>query len=209
VQSSKLKKRRRPNGKFTYYASVQGRQHGLGSDYQAAKQKFAKMLGDQGGDSPNPLVSDVIGDFLAWSKRNQELGTHRFYQSFLDHSQANKVSFNTFTCGLRVADLKRNHVTKWLDQNYSEDSANYRNGAVRAAKRALKWAADEDLIAYSPLAKVKLPTPEHRELVYRRHNLAEIAWAVGEQKRQELRRFPRLPDCNLGNGLQAARNRNR
>lgn len=165
MQSSKLKKRRRDNGKVTYYCSVKGKQHGLGNDYQAAKQKFAKLLGDQGIDSPNPLVSDLIGAFLAWSKRNQEPGTYRFYQSHLDHSHAKKVSFCAFAGGKRVAELKRKHVTEWLDENYADDSANYRNGAVRAVKRALKWAADEDLIAYSPLAKVKLPTPEHRELI--------------------------------------------
>lgn len=166
MQPSKIKKRRRANGKVTYYAEVNGKQHGLGTDYQKAKQQFAKLIGDQGADgTPNPLVCDLIGAFLAWSKRNQEAGTHRFYQSHLDHSQANKISFCAFTRGLRVLALKRHHVTKWLDENYADDSANYRNCAVRAVKRALQWAANEDHIAYSPLAKVKLPTPEHRDLV--------------------------------------------
>jgi integrase/recombinase XerC len=71
---------------------------------------------------------------------------------------------NSSASGLRVGKLKRYDVTRWVDENYLNDSANYRCGAVRAVKRVFQWAVDEEIILYSPVAKIKLPATEHREL---------------------------------------------
>jgi integrase len=108
---------------------------------------------------PNPPVVDLIDKFLAWSAKNNEPLTYVWYKSHLDRFRAFLPS------GLRLAQLRRFHLTNWLSEHYAGTSANYRNGAGRCAKRALQWSEDEQIIeTRSPLAKAKLPEPERREL---------------------------------------------
>jgi site-specific recombinase XerD len=98
-------------------------------------------------------------------QQKQAPATYKWYAQYLKAEIAGKASFwNFVTSGLRVSKLKRYDVTQWVDENYLNDSANYRCGAVRAIKRAFQWAVDEEIILYSPVAKIKLPATEHREL---------------------------------------------
>ncbi len=151
--------RKRANGSITYYAQIGRKQVGLGTDPVEAKRQFGELLAGQTpkGRTPNPPVKWLINEFLAWSKKNCEAGTHEWYRGHLE-------DFRDFVGPLNLIDLKRHEVTRWLDRRYSGLSANYRHGAVRSVKRVFKWAEDEDLIERSPLAKVKLLTPENREL---------------------------------------------
>jgi integrase len=162
----KICERKRPNGKITYFAQIGTKQVGLGADPKRAKKLFVELLVKKDdASSPDPLVRQVIDRFLSWCIRNQAPATYRWYAQFLKSEIAGKTSFwNFVTSGLRVGKLKRYDVTRWVDENYLNDSANYRCGAVRAVKRVFQWAVDEEIILYSPVAKIKLPATEHREL---------------------------------------------
>ena len=148
------------NGKTRFYASVDGEQIQLGTTKGAAEKKLKELLnGRPKQTGPNPRVEELVDKFLAWSAKNNEPGTYGWYKRHLDHFKAYLPG------GLRLAQLKRFHLTNWLGEQYPGTSANYRNGAGRCAKRAIQWCEDEQLIEVrSPLAKAKLPTPERREL---------------------------------------------
>ena len=159
MRESQLRSRVR-NGKARYYAHVAGQQVQLGTKKGPAEQRLKELLQTQtqaiGPESP---VRELIDKFLGWSEKNNEPRTFDWYKPHFDH-------FKEFLpSGLRLAHLRRFHLTNWLSECYAGTSANYRNGAGRCAKRALQWAEDEQIIeTRSPLAKAKLPDPERREL---------------------------------------------
>jgi integrase len=148
------------NGKTHFYAHIARQQVQLGTKKGAAERRLKELIqGRPKQSGPNPPVEELINKFLAWSEKNNEPRTYEWYSSHLDRFKAFLPS------GLRLAHLKRFHLTNWLSECYAGTSANYRNGAGRCAKRALQWAEDEQIIEIrSPLAKAKLPEPERREL---------------------------------------------
>ncbi len=159
MRESRLRSRQR-NGITRYYANIDGQQIQLGTKKGAAEKKLKERLNGRARlTGPNPPVAELIDKFLAWSAKNNEPGTYAWYSLHLGHFKA------FLPGGLRLAQLKRFHLTNWLGEQYPGTSANYRNGAGRCAKRAIQWCENEQLIEIrSPLAKTKLPEPERREL---------------------------------------------
>jgi hypothetical protein len=85
MRSSKLSKRKRANGAFTYFANIGGKQIGLGTDFQEAKNRFGELLktAKPKDGSPNPLVRELIATFLTWCERNCAPATYEWYRRYL------------------------------------------------------------------------------------------------------------------------------
>jgi integrase len=66
---------------------------------------------------------------------------------------------------LKAAELKRDHVTRWVDDRYRGLSDNYRHNAIRSVQRAFKWATDQDLIPPSKVASIQKPEQTPRETI--------------------------------------------
>jgi integrase len=156
----------------TWYATVRGEQVPLArgrANRAEAERAFHKLMA---GDAParparpqDTRVVAVLDLFLDHSQRHNRPRTYEWYRSFLQ-------GFSDLYGALRVEDLRPFHVTRWLDAH--PDWKGTRWGAVTAVKRAFNWAADEGLIAASPVKKVKKPpmrarqrfvTPEERQKI--------------------------------------------
>ncbi len=163
MRQATLKKRVCANGTTVYFCNVNGKQYGLGSDFEAAKKRFGELLADYepSNGSPNPTVTSLVDRFLEWcgNAKNCEPSTRDWYTHYLESFKKSIGS------RLRIRDLKKHHVTTWLNAKYKHVAANTHNRAVSCAKRALNFALDEDLIDSNPIARYKMKPAEHRELV--------------------------------------------
>ena len=115
-------------------------------------------------------MASICEAFLEWSQKNQSPRTYKFYLDFLNQ-------FCRFHRGLKVADLKPFHITRWLDSHArpEEDGVRradgkvllLRNGywgdttrfhAIRTVQRAFAWASgDEGYLAHNPIARYRKP----------------------------------------------------
>lgn len=110
-------------------------------------------------------VAHVLNAFLKFSQTEHEPGTARWYADLI-------TPFREMWGKLRVAQLRKKHVKRWLDaKGYNPTSANRALGAV---KRAFNWAVEEEHIPKNPIAHVRKPksltrdrtlTAEERELI--------------------------------------------
>jgi integrase len=110
-------------------------------------------------------VRGVLKGFLRFSKKHHEPTSYAWYRNFFR-------SFARLFGNLRVSQLARKHVSRWLETaGYNPTSANRAVGAIKAA---FNWAVAEEHIPGNPIAHVKKPrglvrdrvlTPEERQLI--------------------------------------------
>lgn len=146
--------------------------------------------------SKNPHVSAILDEFLEWASRHKAARTYAWYreniQKFLDGIPR----------GLLVSELKPFHLTKAMER-FPHWANNTKHDFISAVKRAFNWAVDEELIDRSPLARVKKPSREAREMAvspaeYSKvletlrepnfRDLIELSWETGSRP-QELRKI--------------------
>lgn len=142
------------------------------------------------------LVVQILDEFLDWADKHKAPRTYGWYkeniQRFIDRIPP----------GLTVAELKPFHVTRAM-ADFAHWANNTKADFIGAVKRALNWAADEELIDRSPLARLKKPAREAREMAvspaeYRTIieavrepaflDLIELSWETGARP-QELRKI--------------------
>jgi integrase len=142
------------------------------------------------------LVVEVVDAFLDWCSHNKASRTY-------DHYRENIQRFVTrIPASLTISELKPFHVTQAM-ADFPHWSNNTKHDFIGALKRSLNWVADEELIERNPLARMKKPAREAREIAvtpeeYDRvietveepcfRDLIEMAWETGGRV-QELRRL--------------------
>jgi integrase len=140
----------------TWMVWLNGKQEKLGRGLteEQAWDKYRELQGFRGTLRPASPILLVFEAFLEDVKVNQAPGTYDWYNNFLS-------AFTRCHRTLLLSDLAPHHVTRWANKHFPNDST--RHGAMRAVQRALNWAVDQKLIAISPIAKLKKPTPNRRE----------------------------------------------
>jgi integrase len=206
---------RAPLGRW--YVQIAGKQIPLGHDPRPRRDRAGKpvppkdvvdryheLMAGRDRDAPaaspvlagNPPVAALLDEFLEWASRHKAPRTYAWYrenvQRFLDGIPA----------GLTVGELKPFHLTKALER-FPHWANNTKHDFISAVKRAFNWAIEEGLIERSPLARVKKPAREAREMAvspaeYRRvleavrepnfRDLIELSWETGSRP-QELRKI--------------------
>lgn len=148
----------RKDRKAWYVKSANGRtQIRLHTDEKEAYRIWQEMQMTANPDSPQVIFAVIAENFLAYAKRVNKPKTFRDRRDDL-------VSACRAFGKVRVRDLKRHHVTKWLDgQTTWGKWARRRAGSV--VKRALNWAVDEGYITANPLAGLKLPKGGRRDVI--------------------------------------------
>ncbi len=144
----------------------------------------------------DPAVATVLDEFLEWASRHKAPLTYRWYRDYI------QKFLDALPRGLTVGDLKPFHLTKAMER-FPHWANNTKHDFISAVKRAFNWAADEELIERSPLARVKKPAREAREMAvspaeYRSvleairepnfRDLVELSWETGSRP-QELRKI--------------------
>jgi integrase len=139
---------------------IGGKRHSLGKDKKQALRQFHTL---KAAAPAAPIVSAevalsvLIDRFLGWVNANLATDTFEWYRSRLD-------AFNKAHPGLGVGELRKHHVTAWID-SYPHLSAGSKRNLCRSIQRCLKWCEEEELIERSPLTGLHKPPCGTRDLV--------------------------------------------
>jgi integrase len=160
----------------------------------AAKKRFHELMALEALGTPtesaNVTTAALFEAFLEWSHRHNEASTYESYRAFLQ-------SFTDLHGAVPVRDLKPYHVTRWLDGRAGWGQST-RRGAITAVKRALNWAADEELIPANPLKKVRKPPVRRRDKVLSPEEQQAIAAAPRDEAFRQLLRALESTGCRPG-----------
>jgi len=119
-----------------WYVKINGVHHPLGKEEEAAWEEYHRLMIGRRDLGRDPLVYQILNEFLGWCQENRAPGTFRLHQIYC-------VSFaRTIPASLKVRDLKPRHLVGWVDANWpaATSSPSTRHGAMRAVQRALNWA---------------------------------------------------------------------
>lgn len=157
---------RRQNQTWYVFDAATGKQVALGQDRDKAFEAWGlRLAAPPPAGSPDVLLATILEKHLEWVALHQAPRTYDWKLSYLDPFAAD--------CGMvRVADLKRYHLTRWLDERQYSDGA--RRAAITAVKAAMNWAVDEEYITSNPFARVKRPPVRRRETLIEPADLTRI-----------------------------------
>jgi integrase len=124
--------------------------------------------------SSDPLVIQIIDDFLEWAKCNRSADTYGVYRRLI------QKFVDAIPKTLLVSDLKPNHVTRVMDANAEIWNNNTKHDFATAVQRAFNWALGEGLIDRNPLAKISKPGREAREMAVSPADYADAMAAIKE-----------------------------
>jgi integrase len=128
---------------------------------------------------PSRLVVELLDAFLECARKNKATRTYSWYKEKLQRF------VDTIPATLTIADLKPYHVTRATDR-YPHWSNNTRHDFISAVKRPFNWALDEEIIDRSPLARMKKPAREAREMALSPTEYAQVIEAVKEPCSRDL-----------------------
>lgn len=150
----------------SYFVTIKGTRHNLGTDKKEADRKFHELMA-RGGDSlppvrsmptHSPTVAEVFDKFLDWCQRHRSERTYEWtkkhIQQFCDRIKTAKR--------MPACDLRPFHIVEWVD---SKDTwgANQKRGAIVALTRPFNWAAKLGYIPASPVRGVEKPAATKRD----------------------------------------------
>jgi integrase len=172
-----------------WYVQLGKKQIRLAPDRDEAFRIYYDLMSRGPEASPSPpadhaapgamRVVEALDAFLDWCGRNKARRTY-------DHYRENLQKFATrIPSGLAVAELKPFHVTRAL-ADFPDWGNNTRHDFIGALKRALNWAAEEELIERNPLARLKKPAREAREMAVTPEEYSRVLEAVEEPRFRDL-----------------------
>jgi integrase len=165
--------------KQAWYVQLGPRQLSLGKDRELAFRRYQQLLLHERGQAAGPAlpadltVAQLCEFFLDWSQRHNGADTYCWYQRYLQ-------GFCDRCGGLRAAEVKPFHVTRWLDghQGWGDGS---RRAAVTAVKRAFNWAEAEGLLPANPVKRVPKPPARSRDRALTAAERREVLAAIKDQ----------------------------
>lgn len=102
----------------TWYAQLGKKQHNLGPDEEAAKEKYHVLMAGRQPVTDVTTVVDILYQFLAWDKQHRAASTHEQYAFHINR-------FARFIGdSLPLARLTPDHITAWIDADYEGQSTN-------------------------------------------------------------------------------------
>ena len=178
----------RPN-RQTWFVQIDGREHTLGRDKDAAWQKYHELMAARGQQPVVPPVADAktvvvaLERFMGHVEANRSPRTYEFYQRVL---KSFRLSLPSQT--LTLAELMPAHVTDWIAQ-HPDWSATTRHGSIHAVKKAIRWACKEWRLGESPLFDVEAPTPNRREVFITAEQWPQLLAACTDSEFHDLLSF--------------------
>jgi integrase len=142
-----------------WYVQLNGTQHNLGPNQEAAFKAYHKLMAKPPEKSiVNPdSLAVLIDRFLDFTKHHRAADTFEWYQSRLQR-------FLDRYPGLTVPELKPFHVQEWID-GYPNLAKGSKRNLCRSIMRAMTWAEQQGIIEKSPIAHFKKPAGGKRERV--------------------------------------------
>ena len=180
-----------------WYVQIDGKQHNLGPEKDAAFDEYHKLMAAPPAAAPvrSDTIVATVDEYLDWCQKHRAAETYRWY---LDRLQSFCQSIDA---DLRVADLKPFHVQKWVDKHPEWAKGTQRN-AIASVKRVFHWAVEQGYIERSPIAHLRKPMCGRKEVVvpeehYREmleqtrdrefRDLLTVTWQTGCRPQESLR----------------------
>jgi integrase len=162
-----------------WYVQIGKKQVRLSPDRDEAFRLYYELM-SRGQDhqpalsAPTPTrVVEVLDAFLDWCSRNKATRTYEHYRENIQRFVMR------IPPALLVAEVKPFHVTRAM-ADFPDWGNNTKHDFIGALKRALNWALDEELIERNPLARMKKPAREAREMAVSPEEYARIIETVEE-----------------------------
>lgn len=165
----------------TFYCTINGQRVCLGQDREAADRKFHDLMArPQDARQQGTTLYGLCQLFLDWVEANRAKGTYYssklYLRSFID--QVGKR--------MKVGDLKPYHVCDWYEGLRKEPTkaeiaaaeaagkkaigkkitTTSQNDAASAVSRMLNWAVERGHIDFNPIATLKRPKRQRRDVCY-------------------------------------------
>lgn len=141
-----------------WFVTLDGRQHNLGADRQAAFDEYRRLLAATPEErAGSDRVAVLIDKFLDWCSKHRAADTYRFYRD-------NLQKFVERYPRLTIEQLRVYHVQDWID-SYPQLSSGSKRNLCRTIQRAMRWCEEQGRIDRSPIAHMKKPRAGRRNLV--------------------------------------------
>lgn len=165
-----------------WYVQLDGRQHNLGPDRDAAFKAYRDLMAQP---APKAVVrgdhvAGLIDRFLEWVKKNRAPDTYVWYQSRLQ-------LFVTRHPDLTIEELLPIHVQEWIDS--FDVAAGTKRNYARAIQRAMRWAAKMRCIDKNPIADFEKPKGGVRNTVLSPEQFQELLSLSRSNEFRELLMF--------------------
>ena len=156
-----------------YFVQIGARQIRLDPDEDIAYRMYHELMArppEKAIEVAPPIyVAEVLDQFLDWCLKNKAPRTYAWYRENLQRLVSKLPK------GMKIAELKPFHVTRAMLDHWGN---NTKHDFIGAAKRAFNWAVDEELIDRSPIARMKKPAREAREMAVAPVEYAEVMAAI-------------------------------
>jgi integrase len=174
----------------TWYVQINQREYTLGRDKDEAFRLYHELMGRKPQraappptGSPMVAVVEIVDAFLEWAFKNRNKLTYEAYKRRL------QAFVDAIPPTLSHTELKPHHVTRVMDANAEKWNSNTKHDFATAVQRVFNWAQSEGYITHNPLAKVRKPGREARELAIGPADYAEVMAAVKEPNFRQLLAF--------------------
>jgi hypothetical protein len=122
----------------TWYVQIGKKQHNLGPDEEAAKEKYGRLIVGRQPINDETTVLTILYLFLAWWKDNRAASTHEQYVHYIH-------SFGKFIGDkLTVEKFTPEHVYEWVDSQYEDQRDNAKRNANRHFGAVLRAAVQRN-----------------------------------------------------------------
>jgi len=165
-----------------WFVHVGSRTLRLSPDKDEAWRRWHELMSKRHEGQPPPSTGppmvatvEIIDAFLDWAQKNRERLTYEAYQRRL------QAFVDSIPPSLPYSELKPYHVTRVMDANAEKWNNNSKNDFASAVQRAFNWAQAEGMISHNPLARIRKPGREARELAISPAQYVQIMKAVTEQ----------------------------
>jgi integrase len=161
------------------------RQTRLSSDKDEAWRLWHEFMAqppeEERGLAPGPGIQaiEVLDAYLDWCQK------HKAARTFESSRENIRRFSDSLPDGLKVTDLKPYHLTRALDA-YAHWANNTKHDFISAVKRAFSRGGAEGLIDRNPLAHVKKPAREAREMAVTPAEYARFIAAVSSPNFRDL-----------------------
>lgn len=146
-------------GRNVWYVTLDGRQHNLGSDKDAAFERYHQLMGMEPEQRLiGTSVAEVLDAYLDWCKLHQAPRTYEWYRHYC------QAFVDFLPHRLQVEQLKPYHLQRWIDSRRTWSSGGKR-AACTAIKATFNWATKQGYIDRSPIQHFQKPPAGKRDKV--------------------------------------------
>lgn len=114
-----------------WYVQIDGMQHNLGPDEDAAFERYKQLLAAPRKQADPQSVAVLFDQLLEWTQQHRAPRTYEWYQEKLQ-------GFIALYPDFRVGDVRPIQVQNWLSGK--KWSSGQKRGCITAIKRAFRWA---------------------------------------------------------------------